>query len=547
MTEPDFDVAIIGFGPVGALLANLLGRYGLRVLVLERDAGIHPLPRAVHFDGEVMRIFQAAGLTDPIRGVARATSKGMHFVDADGRLLMVRRSTDGPGPHGWATNWYFHQPELDAALRDGVARFANVEVRLRCEALAVRDAGDRVTVAVREAAIGASRERTARYVVGCDGARSLVREAIGGSMRDLGLHQPWLVVDIVARPGSQRAHRLPDHTVQHCDPGRPMTRVHVKGSRHRWEIMLLPGEDEAEIGRPEALWPLLAHAIGPDDARIERSAVYTFHALVAVPWRRGRLLLAGDSAHQTPPFLGQGLCAGIRDASNLAWKLHLVVAGGADESLLDTYEAERSPHVREFIELAVRLGAIIQTTDPEAAAARDAELRASGPRQFDFPAPRLGPGVWMAGPGAGGAAFPQPRLAGGRRLDDVVGNRFAVLARVPLDGLAEGSARRRGERLGGGLDPAVIDSPGAEIEEWLAAQDAVAVIVRPDRYVFATARDETELERALDELAHRVGRPGSGLTTSSAASSRRGDENEVPGWRPDDLGQARPGRRRGGA
>ena len=342
----------------------------------------------------------------------------MHFVNAAGETLMVRRGTDGPGRHGWANNWYFHQPDLDAALRTGAARFENVEVRLRHEARALRDAGDHVSVGIRSVATGASDALTARYVVGCDGARSLVRDAIGASMLDLGLHQPWLVVDVVASSRSERAKRLPDYTVQHCDPRRPMTRVHVKGLRHRFEIMLMPGDDEGEIVRPERIWPMLApHGIGPDDVRIERSAIYTFHSLVAAPWRCGRLLLAGDSAHQTPPFLGQGMCAGIRDASNLAWKLSMVVAGAAGESLLDTCETERAPHVRAFIELAVRLGAVIQATDPAVAEARDAEFRASGPKMFDFPQPRLGPGIWTGGragvrgcvPSAAAPRRPPPR------------------------------------------------------------------------------------------------------------------------------------------
>ena len=175
----------------------------------------------------------------------------------------------------------------------------------------------------------------------------------------------------------------------------------------------------------------------------------------------------------------------------------MVLAGAADEALLDTYEAERGPHVREFIELAVRLGAVIQATDAEVAEARDAEFRASGPRMFDFPQPRLGRGVWMDGPPACGAVFPQPRLADGRRLDEAAGNRFAVLSVLPLD------ARNRhpGDGRGEDLDPAFIDARGSAIEEWLTAQEAVAVIVRPDRYVFAVARDEAELRHALDRLA----------------------------------------------
>lgn len=502
MAEPEFDVVVVGFGPVGALLANLLGRHGLRVLVLERDAEIHPLPRAVHFDGEVMRVFQAAGLAGAVEDVARATSRGMHFVNAAGETLMVRRGTEGPGPHGWANNWYFHQPELDAALRAGAARFANVEVRLGHEAQVLRDEGDHVSVGIRSVATGASDALIARYVVGCDGARSLVRDAIGASMRDLGLHQPWLVVDVVASPGSERAKRLPDYTVQHCDPRRPMTRVHVKGFRHRFEIMLMPGDDEEEIVRPERIWPMLApHGIGPDDVRIERSAIYTFHSLVAAPWRRGRLMLAGDSAHQTPPFLGQGMCAGIRDASNLAWKLAMVAAGAAGESLLDTCETERAPHVRAFIELAVRLGALIQATDPAVAEARDAEFRVSGPRMFDFPQPRLGPGIWTGDAPACGDVFPQTRLPDGRRLDDAVGNRFAVLSALPLDARTR---RACDEGRRGGLDLAFIDAPGPAVAEWLAAREAAAVIVRPDRYVFALARDEADVRRTLESLASRL-------------------------------------------
>ena len=514
MAEPDVDVVVIGFGPVGALTANLLGRHGLGVLVLERDADIHPLPRAVHFDGEVMRVFQAAGLAEAVAGVARATSRGMHFVNAAGETLMVRRGTDGPGQHDWANNWYFHQPELDAVLRNGVARFANVDVRLRHEVVAVRDAGDHASVTVRSEATGDARTLTAGYVVGCDGARSLVRESIGASMRDLGLHQPWLVVDVVASPGSRRATRLPHYTVQHCDPRRPMTRVHVKGLRHRFEIMLMPGDDEEAIVHPDRIWPMLAHAIGPDDARIERAAIYTFHSLVAEPWRRGRVLLAGDSAHQTPPFLGQGMCAGVRDASNLAWKLRMVMAGADGDALLDTYEAERGPHVRAFIDLAVRLGAVIQTTDREVAEARDAEFRASGPTMFDFPQPRLGPGIWVDGSPACGVVFPQPRLPDGRRLDEAVGDRFAVLSSPALGA----QARSAGEGRGKGLDLAFIDAPGPAVEEWLAARNAVAVIVRPDRYVFALARDEAELRRAIEDLVSRVRWTPLGLPGATVAS-----------------------------
>ena len=462
------DVAILGYGPVGALLANLLGQAGLSVAVYERDTTIYSLPRAVHFDGEVMRIFQSVELAERIAAPARPSSQGMHFVNAEGWTLMVRRGIEGPGPQGWPNNWYFHQPALEQILRDGVDRFANVEVHLGQEITDVD-------------------ELDARYIVGCDGARSLVRRAIGSRPRDLGLHQPWLVVDLLCNPESPRVKALPDYTVQLCDPARPMTLVNVGGGRRRWEIMLMPGDDPARLTEPEIFWPMMTRWLGPEDATLERAAVYTFHSIVQEGWRRENLLLAGDACHQTPPFLGQGMCAGMRDAANLAWKLSAVLRGGAPYSLLDTYESERAPHVRAFIELAVKLGAVLQETDPAAAAARDARF-ATGAEMFDFPQPQLGPGCRADAPPPVGTIFPQPRLCGGRLMDESIGLRFAILGDAKiLDGLATRA----------------VLLPGVG-SEWLALHGARAVILRPDRYVFALARTRAELDgqhHSIQELS----------------------------------------------
>lgn len=455
------DVAILGYGPVGALLANLLGQAGLSVAVYERETAIYPLPRAVHFDGEVMRIFQAAGLAEHIALASRPSSQGMHFVNAADQTLIVRRGIDGPGPQGWPNNWYFHQPLLEQVLREGVGRFPHVEVHLGRE---VTDLG----------------QIDARYIVGCDGARSLVRREIGSRQRDLGLHRPWLVVDLLCDPSSSRVKALPEYTIQLCDPARPMTVVNVGGARRRWEIMLMPGDDPARLTDPDVFWPMLARWLRPEDANLERSAIYTFHSLVQEGWRKGKLLLAGDACHQTPPFLGQGMCAGMRDAANLAWKLVAVLRGGAPDSLLDTYESERRPHIEAFIELAVRLGAVLQETDPAKAAMRDARF-ASGAEMFDFPQPQLGPGWHPDAPPPVGTIFPQPRLANGRLMDEAIGSRFAVLGDAEI--------------LKGVMTPAVL-LPGVAAD-WLAHHDARAVILRPDRYVFALARDRAALEAQL--------------------------------------------------
>ena len=286
MSEPfAYDVAIIGLGPTGGTLANLLGAAGRSVLVIDRETSIYPLPRAIHFDGEVMRIFQSAGLRAPVEGISRPGLKGMHFVNAAGETLLIRGGVTAHGPHGCANNHYFHQPELEGVLREGVARFCHVQVCLQAEVLQITDQGDHVDLQVLDRVEGHTRTWQARYVVGCDGARSLVRKTLGATMTDLGLHQPWLVFDAILK----RPVALPDHTVQHCDPARPATFCNVIGQRRRWEIMLMPGDDPVAIVRPENVWKLVSRWITPADADLERAVVYTFHSVIARGWRRGGL------------------------------------------------------------------------------------------------------------------------------------------------------------------------------------------------------------------------------------------------------------------
>jgi 3-(3-hydroxy-phenyl)propionate hydroxylase len=480
------DVAIIGFGPAGATLANLLGQNGLSVVVLEKEAAIYPLPRAIHFDGEVMRIFQSIGLRREVEDISRAGLKGMHFVNAEGETLLIRGGTTALGPHGCASNYYFHQPELERVLREGVKRFENVRVCLQHSVIDIQEHPEHASLQVKDCNNN-THEINARYVVGCDGARSLVRKILGSPMQDLGLHQAWLVFDALLK---DNAPPLPDHTVQHCDPARPMTYCNVTGNRRRWEIMMLPDDDPAEIVKPENLWPLVNRWVQPENAVIERATIYTFHSVIAKGWRTGRLMIAGDAAHQTPPFLGQGMCAALRDASNLAWKLQAVLTGIASDDLLDTYESERAPHVQAFIELAVRLGDIIQTTDPEAAKARDAKFRQGQPEIFQFPAPVLGHGMVAAGPVPVGQTFPQPQLSNGQWLDEAIGNHFAVIALPEL--LQEVSPQTRAQ-----WKQWQVVSQSAQDESlraWLDQQSVQAVLVRPDRYILGMVNTSAQLD-----------------------------------------------------
>ena len=488
MSSGVFDVALIGYGPAGATLANLLGQYGLSVLVLEREADIYPLPRAIHFDGEVMRVFETAGLRAEVEGISRPGLKGMYFNNAAGETLLIRAGTSERGPHGCANNHYFHQPELEVVLRAGLARYAQVEVRTRHEVLAISDGADAATLQVRDLQTGTPYTVQARYVVGCDGARSLARKAIGTAMTDLGLHQPWLVFDVRLKTD---VPSLPDHTVQHCDPARPMTYCNVTGNRRRWEIMLMPGDDPEQLVQPDTLWKLVSKWVTPEQADIERAVIYTFHSVIAETWRKGRVFLAGDAAHQTPPFLGQGMCAAIRDAANLAWKLEAVLRNRAPDALLDTYGTERAPHVHAFIDLAVKLGDIIQTTDPQAARERDAKFKAGQPEIFQFPAPRLGPGLWQGNAAPVAQVFPQPMLADGRLLDAAVGLHFAVLAEPSV--LAEvADSTRKTWSAHGLIEIPAIDS---EVSAWLQQQGVKAVLLRPDRYILGVAQSAADLDR----------------------------------------------------
>jgi len=283
-----------------------------------------------------------------------------------------------------------------------------------------------------------------------------------------------------------------------------MTYCNVTGNRRRWEIMLMPGDDPAEMVKPQKLWELVRPWITPGQADIERAVIYTFHSVIAQGWRKGRLLLAGDAAHQTPPFLGQGMCAAIRDASNLAWKLDAVLRGRAADDLLDSYESERSPHVRAFIDLAVRLGGIIQTTDPEAARQRDAKFKAGQPEIFQFPAPGLGPGVWQGEHGAVGQIFPQPRLADGQLLDTALGIHFAVLGDVDVLHGVRDDTRDRWQAQG----VVCLPARDPQVMAWLHEAGVRAVLLRPDRYIMGVAQSAHDLDRisallpAAAALAH---------------------------------------------
>jgi 2-polyprenyl-6-methoxyphenol hydroxylase-like FAD-dependent oxidoreductase len=505
------DAAIVGAGPTGLALAILLAQRGRNVTVLERQPAPYPLPRAVHFDHEVGRILQSLGVAHELDGFTEPAPI-YEWRNAAGEILLRFGRDKQSGLCGWPESNMFHQPQLEAALERRARSFPNLQLVRGADAHVLHDAGDAVHVAARLES-GAALELSARYVVGCDGANSFVRGAIGSGWHDLGFAFDWLVVDVL--PHETRVWSPLNW--QLCDPARPTTLVSGGPGRRRWEFMRLPHETIDELNDRETAWKLLAPwDVRPDNATLERHAVYTFRARWADAWRRGRVLLAGDAAHLTPPFAGQGMCSGLRDAANLAWKLDLVLGNLASDALLDSYESERAPHVRTLIDFAVALGRVICVPDPKDAAERDARMipaaKASG-LQSPMPGPKLGSGCWREDDAAAGALFVQGRVARGdqiARFDDLVGSGFALVS-MQGDPRPVLSFEQRAffSAIGGvtahvGANAALRDVDGA-YERWFAAHPCAVVLQRPDFTVFGTAKELAGAGVLVDALRTALG------------------------------------------
>jgi 3-(3-hydroxy-phenyl)propionate hydroxylase len=502
-----YDLIVAGLGPVGAVAANLAGAAGLRTLVVEKGEQPYDKPRAIVFDAEIMRVFAAIGLADEIAAVTRPLD-GSVYLGADHAPIRTFRAHPRAHDKAWFPSNLFYQPQLEAILRAGLARFPGVTVvtGASVEAVAQDDRGVTLTVAGHDGSWKAG----ADHLFACDGASSSVRKALGIALDDIGFEERWLVVDTDVA-GAMRwpaDHEIPTEvregrfSLMVCDPERPATLIPGRGTHRRWEYMLLPGEQDGEVVTEAWLKPQLAKWVDPDDVTIVRAAVYRFRALVAEQWRQGRVFLLGDAAHQTPPFFGQGMCHGIRDAAQLIWKLMLVRRGVADPALLDSYQAEREPHVRAIIAASVAAGGEVCKLDRAEALARDQRFRAAerertGSVAMTDVVPSLQSG--MIDPASGGERLPEFLVKGGesgeRHIDLLLAGRFTLLTRdevaaVPLVWkLLDGQVVQ--------LAADARDDADGRLAACLAERGARWVIVRPDRYLFATGADRGALDAAL--------------------------------------------------
>jgi flavoprotein hydroxylase len=495
----DADVAIVGCGPVGNTLAILLAQHDHHVVVLERWPDPYPLPRAVHFDHEVARIFQSAGLGPALRDISEP-AEVYEWRNATGTTLL-RFGQRGDGPSGWPYASMFNQPALESLLAQRAAQLPTIDIRRGVEINGLTQTANSVTVsAVDGTAV------TARFVVGCDGANSTIRRLADLGVHDLGFFFDWLIVDVVL----DEPRVFDPLNLQVCDPARPTTAVSGGPGRRRWEFMRLPTETLDELDAEQRAWELLAPwDVHPGNARLERHAVYTFNARYAERWRDARVMLAGDAAHQMPPFAGQGMCAGIRDAANLTWKLDLILTGRAPDSLLDTYQLERLPSTRRAIDFSMQLGNVICVADPIDAAARDEAMAAAvGDEPAVLPdLPGLDSGIVHATSPHAGRQFVQGDIDG-QPFDDVHGAGWRLITIDPDTDLDDDLVAWF-DSIGGRV--VRIAAPSDVHRVWFTDHHTIWALQRPDFHLYGTATDSNEAARLLTELRYHLAHPDPAL------------------------------------
>lgn len=514
------DVAIAGYGPVGQTLAILLGQMGYSVAVFERWPALYPLPRAVFYDHEIRRIFLAMGLGEELAKISQPSARYQWF-NADWKVLVEidwSAESISDGPFGYL----FNQPLLEAALDRKAKSIGNVRIHQGWEATELNQDADGcdmvLTRLIREDgkfSLGQEQQSVrARYVIGADGANSFVRRSLGVEWQDLGFQEDWLVVDLQPKPG---VHLDVPDIGQWCNPTRPTTMVPGGPGYRRWEFMRLPHETIEDLQDTDKVWSLLSRWVTPDTADLVRHAVYQFRSRIASNWHCGRVMLAGDAAHVMPPFMGQGMCSGIRDAWNLSWRLNLLLRGQAGDSLLDSYTPERKPQIRAVIEASMAMGKVVCVSDPVKAAERDAAYLSGNVAPVP-PFPGLTDGLLQKGSpisgmlGVHGAIEMDGQV---RRYDDVIGRGFHLVVIGDQDPMTVLSPEQlafihdfdfKVVRLAESADSAkgIYRDVSGKYLRLMSEAGLKALIVRPDFYCYGAVAELSALPNLLNSLREQL-------------------------------------------
>ncbi|RVT69396.1 bifunctional 3-(3-hydroxy-phenyl)propionate/3-hydroxycinnamic acid hydroxylase [Agrobacterium sp. CNPSo 2736] len=514
------DVAIVGGGPVGTLLAILLGKTGKKVALIERWTETYGRPRAVTYDHEIARILAVLGIDSENDPAINYHDELYYWKDANGENIQIV-DWQSTSASGWRVRYWFNQPHLEKRLTGISSQYPSITHINGFEASDLVQDEHGVTLTLQRNPVEDAESKAkltvhAKYVVGADGANSFVRQVLGIENEDKGYFFDWLILDMI--PHGE--YVMEPAQWQLCDPRRPTTIVPGGPGRRRWEYMVLPGENPADLALEDNAWKLLEPwGLTRENATLERSAVYRFQARWAREWNAGRCAIAGDAAHLMPPFAGEGMCAGLRDAFALGWRLNGILDGTLSDKVLDSYTTERLEHAKHYIDFSQQLGKIICISDPEEAAARDRQMKAELEARNFEPVPtdicQLGPGIWAPESHHAGELSVQGVVeANGRkdRFDQAVGFGWMLLGldTNPADALHPDQLRNL-QRLGGqairigqaGTSCDAVDSEGT-YARWLEGIGARYVLLRPDFYVAVTASTPEEFRHRFDRVIEQL-------------------------------------------